>query len=752
MSNVALGSAAVAVGLGAALMGLVVTGLGLAGRMRFGLRYARQLTFGMAAAAVVAVVVMERALITRDFTVKFVADNGSSTTPPVFNVATLWSALEGSILLWALVLCGYAVAVAVKFSGRRPVVRWGAGPGEDPSVLRFRSRTGDPMLAWAMLVMFAVSAFFFALMVGPADPFISVDVPVGYDGPGPNPLLQNHILMAFHPPILYLGYVGFTVPFAFAVAALATGRLGEGWLAATRRWTVAAWGFLTLGIVLGAWWSYETLGWGGYWAWDPVENASLLPWLTGTAYLHSVMVQERRGILRVWNLSLVIATFSLTILGTFLTRSGVLASVHSFTESGIGPVILGFFAVIVAVSLALIAWRGDQLRTPGRIAAPMSREGAFLANNALFAAFAFVVLLGTVFPLLVEAFDGRTISVGNPYFDRMTRPVGFALLFLMAVAPMLPWGSESRRPVTELPGGRANAPEPPVDDITGGGARPWPERPVIEASKSGGDNAAPRGAGNPLALTLPGREHEERDNAAPRGAGNPLALTLSRRLMVPMWVAAAALVLSVVAGARGWAPLLAFGLGGFAGGAALRQIFLAVRRHRWRGLVGRTNGGMVVHLGVVLVAVAFAASQSYVRQAEFDLEAGQPATFAGHEIVYVGSAVVAHENRTERVAFVRVDDAKTYGPAVATYPFASQTIGLPSVRSTLRDDVALSVLQFPEDAGADRVILRVTVQPLVVWLWLGGIVMALGTALSLLPARPRRSRPAGALTAVETAP
>ncbi len=654
MSNVALGSAAVAAGLGAALVGFVVCGLGVTGRMRFALRHARGATFAMAAAAVVAVVAMERALITRDFTVKFVADNGSSTTPPVFNVATMWSALEGSILLWVLVLCGYAVAVAVKF----------------------RKRLGDPLLGWAMLVMFAVSAFFFALMVGPADPFIAVEVPAGYDGPGPNPLLQNHILMAFHPPILYLGYVGFTVPFAFAVAALATGRLGEDWLAATRRWTVAAWGFLTFGIVLGAWWSYETLGWGGYWAWDPVENASLLPWLTGTAYLHSVMVQQRRGILRVWNLSLVIATFSLTILGTFLTRSGVLASVHSFTESGIGPAILGFFAVIVAVSLALIAWRGDRLRSPGRIAAPVSREGAFLANNALFAAFAFVVLLGTVFPLLVEAFDGRTISVGNPYFDRMTRPIGLALLLLMAVAPMLPWAGESRRPPTEL---------------------------------------------------------------------------LSRRLMAPMWVAAAALVLSVVAGARGWAPLLAFGLGGFAGGAALRQVLLAVRRHRWRGLVGRTNGGMIVHIGVVLVAVAFAASQSYVRQAEFDLAAGQAAAFAGHEIVYVGSAVVDHGNRTERVAFVRVDDAKTYGPAIATYPFASQTIGIPSVRSTLRDDVALSVLQFPEEAGADRVILRVTVQPMVVWLWLGGIVMAAGTALSLIPAGSRHRRPVEDLAVTEPA-
>ncbi len=642
MSNVAAGSAAVAMGLGAAVVGAVVAALGVAGRHRRWGRDVRRMVFVMAAAAVVAVVVMERALITRDFTVKFVADNGSSTTPAVFNVATLWSALEGSILLWVLVLCGYAVAVAV----------------------RFRDRDNDVMLAWALLVMFLVSAFFFALMMGPAAPFRAVEVPAGYDGPGPNPLLQNHILMAFHPPILYLGYVGFTVPFAFAIAALATGRLGEGWLVATRRWTVVAWGCLTLGIVLGAWWSYETLGWGGYWAWDPVENASLLPWLTGTAFLHSVIVQERRGMLRVWNLSLIIATFSLTILGTFLTRSGVLDSVHAFTESGIGPAILGLFAVVVAVSLVLIAWRGDRLRSTGAISSPVSREGAFLANNALFAAFAFVVLLGTVFPLIVEAIDGRTMSVGNPYFDRMTRPVGLALLFLMAVAPMLPWSATS-------------------------------------------------------------------------------APLLSRRLLAPAWIAALVLLAAAVLGGRGWAPMLAYGLGGFAGGAALRQLAASVRRHGLRGMAGRSSGGMVVHLGVVLIAVALASSQSYVRQGEFDLTPGQSAVIAGHEVSYVGSAVTVHSNRTERSAYVRVDGSKTYAPAIATYPFAGRTIGIPSVRSTWRNDVALSVLSFPDggdNAGAaSRVILRVTVQPLIVWLWLGGIVMAVGTVLCLLPGgRPAR--------------
>ena len=635
MSNVTLGSLAVSFGAACAVAGIIVVILGLTGNRPRWFADVRLLVWLMTGASVVSIIVMERALITRDFTVLFVADNGSSQTPAIFNVATLWSALEGSILLWVLVLCGYVVAV----------------------ILKFRDDGDDPMMAWVMLTLFVVCAFFFLLMVGPAAPFQSFDPPPGYDGPGPNPLLQNHILMAFHPPILYLGYVGFTVPFAFAIAALVTGRVGEGWLVATRRWTVMAWGFLTFGIILGAWWSYETLGWGGYWAWDPVENASLLPWLTGTAFIHSVMVQERRGMLRVWNLSLVVSTFALTILGTFITRSGVLQSVHAFVESGIGPWLLTFFGLIVVVSLGLIAWRGDELRAPGRIDSPVSREGAFLANNVLFAIFAFVVMLGTIFPLIVEAVDGRTISVGNPYFDRMTMPIGFVLLFLMAIAPVLPW----RKASSEV---------------------------------------------------------------------------LSVRLLWPAIIGVGSMVVATVLGARGWAPMLAFGLGGFAGGAALRQVVLATRRQGWRGFVGRTNGGMIVHLGVVLIAVAYAASNAYVRQGEFTLDTGDTAVISGHSLTYAGSEVVDYGNRVERKAQILVDDDKFYAPAIATYPFAGQTIGIPSVRTTWTDDIALSVLSFPED-GDDTVVLRATVQPLIVWLWAGGIVMAVGTVLAVVPGRRR---------------
>jgi cytochrome c-type biogenesis protein CcmF len=592
---------------------------------------------------VIACVVMEHALITHDFSLRYVADNGSRETPLLFTVSSLWGALAGSILLWALMLALYTTGVVVKF----------------------RRRATDPLVAWATLVMLAVGAFFFALMLWPADPFKATSGAVPLDGPGPNPLLQNHPLVLVHPPLLYAGYVGFTVPFAFAVAALVTGRLGEGWLLETRRWTLVAWGFLSVGIVLGAWWSYEVLGWGGYWAWDPVENASLLPWLCATAFIHSVMVQERRGMLRVWNLSLVLATFSLTILGTFLTRSGVLDSVHAFTTSAIGPWILAFFGLVVAVSVGLIGWRGDRLRSPGSIDSPVSREGAFLANNVLFTAFAFVVLLGTVFPLLVEAINGNQLTIGGPYFNRMAEPLALCLLFLMAVAPALPW----RKASGEL---------------------------------------------------------------------------LSQRLLVPAWAAGITLVACVAAGLRGLDTLACFGLGAFAAAAALRQLVLATRRSiadgsgAWRGISGRANGGMVVHLGVVVIAVAFAASTAYGHRAELTMRPGQSSAVAGHHVTFLGLRTMTHPNRTSLVADVRIDGGRVYSPQISNYQAVpGGGIGTPSVRSTFFDDVYLTIAAAPQSPG-DPTVIGVTVQPLIMWLWLGGAIVAIGTLLSVAPGRRRR--------------
>ena len=633
--NLALGRAGVTLGLAAAILGAVTVGYGLIRHRPELVRLSRWYAALVFLGGIVAAVAMERALITRDFTVKYVADNGSTKTPALYNFATLWGALEGSIILWALILGGYLVAV----------------------VLKFRKRLADPLVGWAVFTMLIVCIFFFWMLVGPANPFKSFSPPVGFDGPGPNPLLQNHPLMAFHPPMLYLGYVGFTVPFAFAIAALITGRVGEGWLLATRRWTLIAWGFLTVGIILGSWWSYEVLGWGGYWAWDPVENASFLPWLTGTAYLHSVLVQERRGMLRVWNISLLCATFALTILGTFITRSGVLESVHAFTTSGIGVALISFFALIVLTTVVLIGWRGDRLRSPGRIDSPLSREGAFLANNVLFAAFAFVILLGTLFPLIVEAINNDRVSVGVPYFNRMTMPIGMTLLFLMAIAPVLPW----RKASGEL---------------------------------------------------------------------------LRHRLIWPAWIGIGAMVLAVCVGARGVAPVIAFGLGGFAAGSAGRQLVLATRRQGWRGLVGRANGGMIVHLGVVIIAVAFAASSSYVRQAEFTLTPGQSAQFAGHTLLYEGQNVKQESAKIVDQVLIRIDGTGPWAPSLNKFANGNQTIGTPSVRSTFADDVALSVIAI-KDGDNGSVTIRVTVQPLIIWLWIGGAVMALGTLLAVFPGRRR---------------
>jgi cytochrome c-type biogenesis protein CcmF len=380
---------------------------------------------GIVAGAVVSFLALEWAILGDDFSLEYVAGHSARSTPLLFKVATLWAALEGSLVLWGLVLAVYVAVVHRTF--RRADAR---DDGDD----------GDRLGAGALAVMGLVAVFFFGLLVSVANPFrVLADVPA--DGPGPNPLLQNHVLMAVHPPLLYAGYVGFTAPFAFAVSALALGRRGAGWVRRTQRWTLVAWTFLTAGIVGGAWWSYEVLGWGGYWAWDPVENASFLPWLVGTAYLHSAVIQARRGLLQAWSVALVLATFSLTIFGTFLTRSGVIASVHSFSESPIGPALLAFLGVVVVGSFGLFAWRAHLVAGAPRLESLASREGAFLVNNLLLALFAFSVLVGTTYPLLLEAFTGNQASVGRPFFDRIAIPLSLALLAAMGVGPLLPFRS-----------------------------------------------------------------------------------------------------------------------------------------------------------------------------------------------------------------------------------------------------------------------------------------------------------------------
>jgi len=668
--NAALGHVGVWLGFAASVLGVCVLAVSLrSGRAGVDPRldgrvYAPLILLG----AVLATVGMERALVTHDFSIAFVAENNARSTPLLYSITGMWSALAGSILLWGVALAAFTTAL----------------------VWRYRRRGHDPVVRWATLVMYAVSAFFFGLMLHPADPFAPVHGVVPSQGAGPNALLQDNPLVAIHPPLLYLGFVGFTVPFAFAVGVLATGRVGEHWQSETRRWTLLAWTFLSLGLVLGAWWSYQVLGWGGFWGWDPVENAALLPWLCGTAYLHSVLVQERRGLMRVWNLSLSVATFALTILGTFLTRSGVIESVHAFSESTLGPLLIGAFLVVVVVGFGLIAWRGDRLRAPGGIDAPLGREGAFVVNNLLFVGFAFVVLLGTVFPLLYEAVRHQQVTVGAPYFDVVAVPVGLALLFLMAVAPALSWRK--------------------VD-----------------------------------------------------------AGTLWRRVALPAWAGTATVVACVAGGVRGLAPLTAFGLGAFAAASAARSLVLSVRasaRHgagAWRGLVGRANGGMVVHLGVVVLAVGLTSASSFRQSAELTLRPHLPAHFDGHTFVFDGLRRVSDPVRVATEAVVEVD-GRMLRPAVSQYGGPqSQVVGTPAIDSGALGDVyltldavggsgAVSGAQAVSGLPAGAVAVGVIVEPLISWMWAGGIIVGVGGLLALWPGGRRRPvEPASAPAAARAA-
>jgi cytochrome c-type biogenesis protein CcmF len=374
--------------------------------------------------------VLEVALVTNDFSVKFVAEHHSRAMPLLFTMTGAWAGLEGSLLLWATVIGGYLAVVA------RRVQRNGRQNG-----------TPDRLGAMATAVMASIAVFFVSLVLFVSPTFVQVTDRGA--GAGANPLLQDNLLMAIHPPLLYLGYVGFVVPFSFAVAALWMRERGPRWVLRTQNWAVVAWSFLSAGIVIGGWWSYEVLGWGGYWAWDPVENASFLPWLVGTAYLHSAVMQARRGLLPAWSVGLVLSTFVMTLLGTFLARSGVIASVHAFSGSSLGPVLLVYLLVVFAAVAWLFVTRLRDVVAGPPLESLASKEGAFLLNNLLLAVFAAVVLIGTAYPIVVEAISNDRISVGRPFFDRFAIIISLTLLVAMLVGVAAPYRRAGLRPVWE---------------------------------------------------------------------------------------------------------------------------------------------------------------------------------------------------------------------------------------------------------------------------------------------------------------
>jgi cytochrome c-type biogenesis protein CcmF len=414
-----LGRAALVVTLGLVVYALVAGGAAAATRRRRLAVSAQNALIAAFCSTLVAAAVLAVALVRHDFALTYVADHTSRSLPTVYALSAFWGGQEGSLLLWLLVLTGYGV-VAVWLN---------------------RKRARD-LVVWVVPVIAGVATFFSWLLVTVASPFDTAPAPL--DGAGLNPSLQNPYMVA-HPPLLYLGYVGLTVPFAFAMGALLSGRADERWIVATRRWTLLAWSALGIGQLLGAHWAYEEVGWGGYYAWDPVENAALMPWLAATAYLHSVMIQEKRGMLKIWNVVLVALAFCLSIFGTFLTRSGVINSIHSFTQSSIGPWFLGFICLVTAFAVALILYRLPLLRARTRLESLVSREATFLYNNLLLVALCLTILWGVAWPILTEAVRGEARVVGRPYYDFFLRVFGLPLLLLMGIGPLIAWRRASIR-------------------------------------------------------------------------------------------------------------------------------------------------------------------------------------------------------------------------------------------------------------------------------------------------------------------
>lgn len=633
----------VTVGLISAAAGIVASGAAALLRSAELHTLARRLSYATALALSAATAIMLWALVRHDFSVSYVAEVGSLATPPIISVVSLWSSLDGSILFWALVLALYQAAFA------------------------WRTRDASAQLAgWAIFVLQITQVFFTALVVGVATPFDHLS-PAPPDGPGPNALLQNHVLMAIHPPTLYLGYVGMAVPFAMAISALLSGRLDPHWMRTLRGWSLWVWSFLTLGILLGGWWSYEVLGWGGYWAWDPVENASLLPWLTLTAAMHSLITTTRRRRFRGWTLVLLVVSFLLTLLGTFMTRSGVFNSVHSFTQSPIGPVFLAFIGIVFVGSLAVIAFRLESLDV-GKAPPwePSSREFVFLLNNLLLTLFMFTVLYGSVYPLINQAFFGTQISVGGPYFERFAVPLSIGLLALMGIGPAISWGRTD---------GRA----------------------------------------------------------------------LLGQLAPPAAVGAIAGILTPFAGVPGWGVPVAVGLAAFIAVVSLREMaappWAAWKRdgslpRALRALVlsRRRQGAHLAHLGTALAAVAIVASTAHKVEGEISLEPGETVSWHGYDLTFTGDQQVRQSYRINHRAHLIVrSGARELGalePSMNYYATMSQPIGTPAVMNLPSEDLYLSVVRMvPKGA----VTLRAYRQPLVVWLWVGGLLMVLGAALAAWP-------------------
>ena len=600
------------------------------------------------------------ASFTNDFSVEYILHHTNRALNPAYKFSALWSGQEGSLILWAWLLAAYGF------------------------VLRLRHKVDVTLSAYASTILAGIQIFFLLLLNISAPPFSIAPGPLAHDGFGLNPLLQ-YPEMVIHPPMLYLGYVGFSVPFAFALGALMMRYPGEKWIHITRRWTMVAWLLLTVGISLGMHWAYAVLGWGGYWGWDPVENASFLPWLTGTAFLHSVMMQEKRGMMKAWNVWLIFLTFMLTILGTLLTRSGIVSSVHAFAQSSIGNWFTTFLVIIFVVCLFTFYYQRDHLKSENKLESLVSRESGFLFNNLILLVACFTVLFGTLFPVLSEFYNGTKVTMGPSYFNSVMVPIGLLLILLAGTGPLLPWRSTSFRAI------RRNFVLPCIAIVVTAvglmfaGVRPWT------------DDEAAGGIYALLCFSLSAGVITAITSEFLRGAG--VVRTQSGKN----------LLLSSV---------------------------LLIRRNT------RRYGGYLIHFGVIVMFIGLAGS-AFNKSKELEMSFGDTIQIGNWRLVCQSYSQDSNPNYDTDFALLDVFHGSkkiTQLTPERRFYIASQTTStMVAIHSTLARD--LYVVFEGRNPETDRPIIKVYLNPLVNWIWIGVFIIILGTGTALVPALLPGRRP-----------
>jgi cytochrome c-type biogenesis protein CcmF len=611
-------------------------------------------------------------LVTGAYEYEYVTNVTSDSMPTYLKVTALWGGQSGSLVFWSWLMAAFVSAVTIR--------KWD------------RDRE---LLPWVTVVSLVTLSFFLMLILFIENPFARLwQTPIGEitpalfqppgaslfsppDGRGLNPLLR-HPGMVIHPPMLYLGFVSFVIPYAFAIAALVTGRTDDRWIRITRRWTLYAWMFLSLGLILGGRWAYDVLGWGGYWGWDPVEISSFMPWLTGTAFLHSVMIQEKQGMFKRWNMILIILTYDLMIFGTFLTRSGVLSSVHAFAQSAIGPLFFGFIAVTFIVSIALLFYRWDSLKSERELSYVLSRESFFVLNNLLFIGITAICFLGVIFPLLSELFTGQKVTVGPAWYERTTGPLWISLLILMGIAPLAAWRRTTARKL---------------------GASIW----------------------LPTALSF-----------VPVGV---MLFTGDHTFGSYLGVWASSLVAFVTLN-EFWKASVAR--------SKARNEFILSSLWTLFGRNRRRYGGYVIHLGVVLMAIGIIGIEVYQTETQGTIPVGETLTLGDYMISYdkLDDFDTADQRNVARAVVSVYKDGEFVGELYPRRDFfyeSQQPMTIPGVRSTLEDDFYVLLIDW-QPISTQQATFKIYHNPLVNWVWLGGLVFVIGTIVAAWPEKDRSAR------------